>query len=702
MKKTYFLITIILFIFSVNLYATDTKYIIHENIKDFENGKFTNISIDRDGYLSLSPKQEQLMNLGDDYIWTMYKDDSGNVFAGTGTKGKIYKIDPNGKVEEYFKAPTMSVISIKTGKEGCLYCLTSPESQLLRINDDKTYDVIYSFKESYAWDFAFHNDKIFVVTGDAANLYELDLEGNANLLMNSTEDLHFLCFVIKNDDIYIGSEGKGILYKYNINTKNVKVVYDTYENSIYKLTLNSKNNPVFITSTRQRRIPGRDFNYTDTFKLHGSVISNKINTNKNTGVAQKGKISLKNSAYELLEDGTIKKIITLDNTYLNSIITMTDGTSFIGTGDLGMLYRLDRANNPSRYSKFEERQIISLLQYDNDTILIGTGNRGSIYKLSLNLSSDGEFISKVYDSSTTARWGKIQWDIENNEYGDIYLQTRTGNSLNPDSTWSEWSNDYSNNEGSSIKSPSARYIQYKIRIHSKSTSDSPKLRRITLPYLPENSSPQITNIKLTQQKTTKTSKNKNLSISPNTYKLSWSGSDKDGDELIYNVFAKNEKLGMWIQLSKNLKNNNIVFDTRKLPDGLYRFKIAANDSLSNPPLFSYETEEISKTFLIDNSPPFFTNISISFENNTYYIKGTVKDNMSNIIGIEYSLNANEWLQVSPIDLIFDSKSTDFKFEINTLYNEHLIKGKNMIIIQSLDSAGNITTGNITFEYVENN
>ena len=73
------------------------------------------------------------------------------------------------------------------------------------------------------------------------------------------------------------------------------------------------------------------------------------------------------------------------------------------------------------------------------------------------------------------------------------LQTRSGNTATPDSTWSDWSATIRLAAGEQIKSPQARFIQWRGTLKN-SGSVAPRLREVTVSYLPRNIAPRVTSV----------------------------------------------------------------------------------------------------------------------------------------------------------------------------------------------------------------
>ena len=68
-----------------------------------------------------------------------------------------------------------------------------------------------------------------------------------------------------------------------------------------------------------------------------------------------------------------------------------------------------------------------------------------------------------------------------------------GNTATPDETWSSWSGVYINAEGEPMKSPNARYLQWRAVLTGDATG-SPSLTSVTAAYLPRNLRPEVVSI----------------------------------------------------------------------------------------------------------------------------------------------------------------------------------------------------------------
>ena len=92
-------------------------------------------------------------------------------------------------------------------------------------------------------------------------------------------------------------------------------------------------------------------------------------------------------------------------------------------------------------------------------------------------ASNGVFISSVFDAGRIATWGIASWTANLPAGTNIIVETSSGNTATPDSTWSAWQ---TVTNGGMIASPPARYLRYRITLTTSSPTVTPVLQDITI------------------------------------------------------------------------------------------------------------------------------------------------------------------------------------------------------------------------------
>ena len=94
---------------------------------DFGNGKFTGTGVSVTGELRLSAVLNRFTTSPETYIWSLISDNLGNLYAGTGTSGRVYKIDPMGHAILFAELPVEAVQTLLLAHDGTLWAGTGAE-----------------------------------------------------------------------------------------------------------------------------------------------------------------------------------------------------------------------------------------------------------------------------------------------------------------------------------------------------------------------------------------------------------------------------------------------------------------------------------------------------------------------------------------------------------------------------------------------
>jgi parallel beta-helix repeat protein len=92
-------------------------------------------------------------------------------------------------------------------------------------------------------------------------------------------------------------------------------------------------------------------------------------------------------------------------------------------------------------------------------------------------SSSGTFTSSVFDATRAATWGTASWTASQPAGTSLIVETSSGNTATPDSTWSAWT---AASNGRAVASPPARYLRYRVRMATTDPTVSPILYDLSI------------------------------------------------------------------------------------------------------------------------------------------------------------------------------------------------------------------------------
>ncbi len=393
------------------------------------------------------------------------------------------------------------------------------------------------------------------------------------------------------------------------------------------------------------------------------------------------------------------------------------GALIVGTGRNGKLYSLSgEPTTATLLMQASAQQVTGFARDSKGNVIYATSNPGKVFRLSPQRAAEGTYTSLVRDAQTVADWGTLSWRASVPAGGRVDVFTRSGNTATPDDTWSAWSGPYAAANGEEIKSPNARYLQWKAVLAGK--PNSPVLTSVSAAYVQRNLRPKVTSLTVHPAGTvfqkpyptgdpdiagfddqapdrrilsaTANPGGNSSALGRRAYQRGlqtfvWRAEDANDDELRYEILYRREGETGWKSLKSDLEEAIFVWDTTSVPNGTYVVKVMASDAASNTPGAALEGELESSAFDIDNGPPAVVVTSSRPANGRTTIQFDVRDEWSSISKVEYSLDAQRWQVVYPRDGIFDGRIEQFEL---TLDNADAAKG---LIIRAYDAKNNSAT-----------
>src|SRR5581483_7690294 len=109
--------------------ATSTAWEMN-TYQDFIRGRFSGVSLDHDGRIGVAPKLDTLFSTGQPVIWAVAQAPDGSVYLGTGHRGRVYRVAPDGSNSLVWSADQPEVFAVAVDAEGVVYAATSPDGKV--------------------------------------------------------------------------------------------------------------------------------------------------------------------------------------------------------------------------------------------------------------------------------------------------------------------------------------------------------------------------------------------------------------------------------------------------------------------------------------------------------------------------------------------------------------------------------------------
>ncbi len=707
--KKYLIFAIFALLFSNTILASEPAIWTINSREDVLKGESRGVSIDENGAISLAPNLSEIFNSEQSYIWSSATDASGNTFLGTGSDGKIYKVDANGKGAQFADLNELNVAALAVGKSGELYAGTSPDGKVYRIEAGGAASVFFDPKEKYIWSLAvFADGSLAVGTGENGKIYRVKTPNATaeSSLFFDTSETHIISLAAdKSGNLYAGTDSNGLVLRFSADGKPFALL-DSPLREIHQMAIGNDGS-VYALALSETIAAAKTPTPTATPTQKTATKTNAAKTLPK----QKSRYDLsaaKSVVYRILPGGGNNIIWNSSDVAAFSILQNPTGNGvFVGTSDKGRIYSVTNEGNETLVLQTDENQISTLFTFDRN-FYATTSNQGKIFRFGSDSAKEGTYESPVLDANAAASWGRIWWRGS----GNIELQTRSGNTENPDETWSAWSNSLSDQKGAQISSPTAKFLQWRAILKNPNAL----LNEVNVSYLPRNIAPEILSIEILPTNIGLAA-NPPIQVDPNiessgldlsnfgiiippsvprkiyqrgAKSLTWNAEDRNGDKLEYSVYYREAGENTFKLLKENLTDNFYTIDGFSLADGRYIFKIAVTDAVSNPPEIALSDEKISESFEIDNSAPTVSTAGQpQITNDKARVVFEATDAASYLNKAEYSINGGEWQTVYADDGISDSPRERYSLEIPVK-----TAGEYSVALRVFDANGNIGNARI--------
>ena len=163
----------------------------------YEKAKFHQAVVTSEGALRLSRQVKPLAGLEAANVWDLAEDKQGNLYAGTGDEGKLYKITPDGKASVVLSSKESHIFCLAATPEGTIFAGAGPTGKILRITPDGKVQTVADKLDSYVWSLAYDpgSQTLYAGTGPKGKIYKITADGKMSVFY-ATKQEHILCLAL--------------------------------------------------------------------------------------------------------------------------------------------------------------------------------------------------------------------------------------------------------------------------------------------------------------------------------------------------------------------------------------------------------------------------------------------------------------------------------------------------------------------------
>lgn len=677
----------------------------------FDQGTLENVSLDAQGILAVADRAERVAAVGEPFAFSLAALPDGWA-VGTGNEGKVLEVARDGTVSVLFDAPETVVFALWADADGTLFAGTSPDGKVYRIAGG-TAEPFFDPKETYIWAIARGADgALWVATGTEGRLYRVGRDGKGEVAFDSEETHLRSLLPLPGGDLMIGTAPAGLLLRWS-SKAGARTLHDSPlsevvafaaapDGAVWAAVLASESS-LLDAAPKQAAASTKE----GEDESDGAVVV-VVEEEKSPGVTGSrpaGARGPRSEILRLLPGGPVESVWSSDEETVFALAA--EGRSlWVGTGLDGKLYRLD--GDRARLEKdLEERQVVGLVAGAPGPTMLTT-NAASIWRFVAGAERRGTYTSAALDAGQAARFGVFRWRGESPAGTRVEVAFRSGNSAEPDRTWSAWTAPASGEEIALDRVPSGRYVQYRLTLAATAAA-SPRIAATELAYRQENQRPKIerffamdpgqllvpSGFNPAEQVFEPASPNREgifTTLEPAAPRdersktlwkkgwrtLRWKASDPNGDALEARLEVRREGgPEAWLEIAEDLDGDSHGFDATVLPDGIWRFRLTVDDEGANDRPTALSATQVSEPVVIDHSAPELRRTRREGAS----IRLAVYDALSPLRMAEVSIDGSPWRPLAALDGLVDGRSEE-------LVVEEIPEGAKLVLVRVGDAAFN--------------
>jgi hypothetical protein len=674
--------------------AVETRIWEQADQADFERGTLTKLSLSSDGRLAPAPVVKELFDTSVTFLWSIARDSKGNVYAGGGglggSKAKLVEIDASGKPKTLAEIDGLSIQAVAVDRQDRVYAATSPDGKIYRVDASGKSEVFYDPKTKYIWALVFApNGDLFVATGDQGEIHRVTPAGTGSVFYR-TEEAHARSLAIDaSGNLIVGTEPSGLILRVSPAGQGF-VLYEAPKREITAVAV-AADGMIYASGTGNKQAarapaapaPAMDApapNANNAMAPAGRQGAPAAPATANPGAAIPGG----SEVYRVQPDGYARKVWSHAQDVAYALAFDAQGRVVIGTGNRGMVYRIDDERTYTRLADLAPAQVTSFCSAPGGRIYAASGNIGEIFSIGPESEPSGTFASDVFDAGGFSDWGRLTSLLRGQ--GNVTFETRSGNVSRTQKDWSPWAR----LSGDRIASPAARFLQYRATITGPAelyeVASAYEMRNVTpvveeIEITPANykfpapsapsASPATLNLPPLGKKPAASSSASGdggstpaLTFAKGQIGARWRATDENGDTLEFKVEIRGEGETTWKLLKDGIRERYFSWDSTAFPDGKYYLRVTASDAPSNPPDRALTGSRESDRFLIDNSPPVISGLTGVVNGARIDVRFHAKDAWSILEKAEYSVNGGDWRVAEPTTRLTDSEEHDYRFQVD--------------------------------------
>ena len=662
---------------SVSLVRAEQPSATFASFNDWTTSDFKGVRIDADGRLRLGPNLRRVAQLPEGVVWAAVSDGASGAYLSAGNEGKLFHYTA-GQMKPLAQVKGGIVFAMAmVGQD--LMVAPSGEGKVFRVTPGGDVKPFCDLEARNVWAMAVDGKDLLVAGGgERGAVLILAREGTSRKLSTIPEETAFTCLAPDGQQgYYLGTHGRGLLLHYTgvrADDRMETLMATGFEEVRALAVDNGQLYAGAVSGQPSKAIPGA------TPGAPLGILEHREGYLPDPGPSPRSAV---------IRLGRDRVPETLWQSNLNQIFALTvwNGQLLVGTGNRSRLFAIPlapaaRSENPfAALDDLGTAQATAFLHVGTDLLAVGS-NPAELHLLGETQATEGTIDSRILKAAPLGDWGRSYLDADTPAGTSVTLQSRTGSTETPDSTWSPWTPPLRSGERPVV--PPARFAQFRLHLASTRGGASPTVESVRVHWANRNLAPVWEGVDVlpTGLVLTRNAPAEDIGIERvplETQKLipamGYAGgekrsfrrgaqaflfkvSDPNGDTLQYDIRLLPDT-GAPIRLETGWREKFFTFDTLVVPDGRYRLEITASDRGSQPFNTALSATWRTPSFTVDHTPPVISALTAVPEGNGVRVRFQARDEASLLKEAALSADGGAWLQVVPEDGLFDARDKTF-------------------------------------------
>ncbi|OFV82104.1 MAG: hypothetical protein A2Y78_13135 [Acidobacteria bacterium RBG_13_68_16] len=673
--------------------ATETRYFVLDTPRALAGATGKGVAILPDGTLYPLSPLGPVATFDEPLGLALTVAPDGTAFVGTGHPARLWRVR-EGKKELLGEAGADQITALLLDPDGSLWATTAAPALLLRVRGARGKpEEVARLSEGNLWDLAWFKGGLVAAAGNPGRLLRLTPKGLE--VATPVPDRHARCLAVTGDVLLIGTSGKAFVMRWT-GEGTPGVVFDSGFTEIAALAA-APEGVVYAAGITGDPTMGKPPAKEQTEASVSVTVSESATPTPETRAGP-----ATSEIVRILPPGAAVTVHRFTK-QIAGTLTWGDSGLVIGTGLEGELWQLLEDGSAAQLDSVDATQVVRVAARGEWVL-----TQGPVKLLRRSGPPRGTFASPPLDAGQPTQWGEALLRGELPTTGACTLRFRSGAVSPPDETWSAWSAPLPC-PGGKVSAPPARYLQWQVELQPPPAVSAARVGRVVVAYrqinLPpaikeltvhnpgeiflkgpppsdrivEVQHPDLSGIFTTLDDDAKEAQDR---LGKKYYRvgyqtLSWKTEDPNGDALRFTLEVQGSGSERWWKVRDDLETVVLGIDTQALADGLYRFRLTANDAPANPEAPA-TTQALSSWVTVDNTPP---RVTATREGSSWVL--TVDDALSPVVRVEWNRDADAWHPLAPEDGLLDKRHETFRIPVQP--------GRHVLAVRAIDDHHNRAT-----------